>query len=101
MAERAPSRASFPLRIGAALATPRAALAAVDARGGGVRDSLWLVVVGVVAFRVEQLARAALGLSHLAPTLVLQQLVGAALQEVNEAAIVSLAAAVLVTVLAG
>lgn len=83
------------------LASPRAALCGVDAGGSGVRDTLLLVLVGIVGFRVEQLARAAVGLSHLAPALVFQQLVSAALQEVNAAAVVSIAAAVMVTVLAG
>jgi len=41
----------LPARIGQLLTAPDAALARVDAEGGGMRDALALVAAAVVAFR--------------------------------------------------
>jgi thiol-disulfide isomerase/thioredoxin len=54
-----PAAPPLPARIGALLASPRRALAEIEARGtGGVADSLWLVLVGALCFRLEDIKRA-------------------------------------------
>jgi len=50
----------LPARIGRLLTAPDAALARVDAEGGGMRDALALVVAAVVAFRMPELVHAVL-----------------------------------------
>ena len=47
----------FPARIGQLVVAPRAGVARVEAEGGGLRDALWLVVLGVVTFRLPELCR--------------------------------------------
>jgi cytochrome c biogenesis protein CcmG, thiol:disulfide interchange protein DsbE len=91
----------FPARVGMALAEPSKALATVDARGGGVRDAAWLVLVGVLCFRLEDLTRAVLGISHLSAGTVVRQLLAVISREVQEAVIVVLVAGVAVVVGAG
>ncbi len=94
-------RAALHARIGGLLTVPREALRAIEARGGGLRDALVLVALGALCLRFREMARASLGLVQVSAVSVLQRILGAALHEVNEAAIVILAAAVGVTILAG
>jgi len=93
--------ATFALRVGAVLTEPGRALRAVETRGNGVRDSIYLVLLGVVCLRLQDLARAALGASHLSLATVAQQMLNSLAREVNEAALVVIPAALLVTLLAG
>jgi hypothetical protein len=48
----------LPWRIGQLATAPDAALARVEAEGGGLRDTLALVVAAVVAFRLPELVHA-------------------------------------------
>jgi thiol-disulfide isomerase/thioredoxin len=84
-----------------ALAEPARALADVDLRGGGVRDAAWLVLIGVLCFRLEDLTRALLGLSHLSLGTVIRQLLAVVSREVQEAVVVVIAAGVAVVIGAG
>jgi len=47
----------LPARTGQLCTAPRAAMARIEARGGGLRDALWLVLWSVVAFRLPDLVR--------------------------------------------
>jgi thiol-disulfide isomerase/thioredoxin len=90
----------FAGRLGQMLTTPRAALERVDREGGGLRDAIWLVVLGAVTFRFAQLLEAVLGLG--APTI--DAVIGIArvgATEIQDAAWVVLPAAVIITLLAG
>ncbi|HLK88619.1 MAG TPA: TlpA disulfide reductase family protein [Polyangia bacterium] len=90
----------FPARIGQLVVAPRAGVARIEAEGGGLRDALWLVVVGVVAFRFPELVRVLLGLAG--PNLgEVGRLVGLFGEEMRVAAWVVLPAAVIITVTAG
>ncbi|MDX2020226.1 MAG: redoxin domain-containing protein [Deltaproteobacteria bacterium] len=91
----------FPARIGAVLASPAYALAEAEAAGGGLRDAIYLALVGVACFWLRDLAEAVLGLSHLPITDVLGRLLQLASLAFREGAMVILPAAVLLTVLAG
>jgi peroxiredoxin len=91
----------LPVRLGAILVTPVRALAAIDRRGGGFRDALWLVLAGMVCFRLEALARGVLGVSHLSLGTVVRQTLAVASSEVTLAAAVVVPAAVILTLLAG
>jgi thiol-disulfide isomerase/thioredoxin len=86
--------------VGALLSSPRAALARLDARGGGFRDAVLLTVVGVVAFRFQQLFEAVLGLGQPSQGAI-GHLVGVWANELNEAVVVVIPCAVLLTLLAG
>jgi len=90
----------FPVRIARLLASPGQALAAVDARGGGIRDALLLTLVGLVAFRFQQLAEAVMALGQPSQG-SLGHLVGVWVGELNEAAWVVIPAAIALTALAG
>lgn len=97
-----PARPRFPARVGAVLATPRRALAALDANGaGGVADALVLVALGTVCFRLPGLARALLALGEQPLLAALGQLLGVFSREAMDAATVVLPAALAVTVFAG
>jgi thiol-disulfide isomerase/thioredoxin len=90
----------FPARIGQLVVAPRAGVARVEAEGGGLRDALWLVVLGVVTFRLPELCRVLLAIAGPA-TGDLMRLVGLFLDEARAAAWVVLPAAVIVTAVAG
>jgi thiol-disulfide isomerase/thioredoxin len=90
----------FPARIGQTVVAPRAAVARIEAEGGGLRDALWLVVLGVFTFRLPELCRVVLAIAGPA-TGDLMRLVGLFLDETREAAWVVLPAAVIVTAAAG
>ncbi|HZL21044.1 MAG TPA: TlpA disulfide reductase family protein [Polyangia bacterium] len=103
MSTTAAPRASLlglPGRIGQACTAPRAAMARIDAQGGGLRDALWLVVFGVLAFRLPELIRMLLAMGGPTSGAGLR-LVGLFSDEAREAAWVVLPAAVIVTVSAG
>jgi len=90
----------LPGRIGQLCTAPGAAMARIDAQGGGLRDALWLVLFGVVAFRLPELLRMLLAIGS--PTSgAVMRLVGLFADEAREAAWVVLPAAVIVTALAG
>jgi thiol-disulfide isomerase/thioredoxin len=91
----------FVIRIGTLLATARAALARVERQGGGVRDALWLVLAGVLCFRLEDVARALLGITQLSAVMVLQSMLAVFTLELGDAATVVIPAALAVTILAG
>lgn len=91
----------FPARIGAVLAAPTYAVNQVEAHGGGLRDAIYLALVGVGCFWLRDLAEALLGLSHLPITDVLGRLLQLVSLAFREGAMVILPAAVLLTVLAG
>jgi thiol-disulfide isomerase/thioredoxin len=90
----------FPARIGQLVVAPRAGVARVEAEGGGLRDALWLVVLGVVTLRFPELFRVLLALAG--PNAgELGRLVGLFAAEMRVAAWVVLPAAVIITVTAG
>lgn len=91
----------LPARLGALLASPARALRRIDASGGGVRDAAWLVLFGALCFRLEDLARAVLGITHLSAGLVLRQTLAVFSQELREAVMVVVGAGVGITILAG
>jgi thiol-disulfide isomerase/thioredoxin len=95
---RSPHR--FPARIGQLIVAPRAAVARIEVEGGGLRDALWLVVLGVFTFRLPELCRVLLAIAGPA-TGDLMRLAGLFLDETREAAWVVLPAAVIVTAAAG
>jgi thiol-disulfide isomerase/thioredoxin len=90
----------LPGRIGQLCTAPRAAMARIEAQGGGLRDALWLVLFGVIAFRLPELIRTLLAIGG--PTSgAAMRLLGLFSDEAREAAWVVLPAAVIVTALAG
>jgi thiol-disulfide isomerase/thioredoxin len=97
-----PSRSlrRLPARIGQLLVAPRAALRRIDAEGGGLDDTLWLVALGVVTFRLPQLLEALLGLGQSSSGGVMS-LLSVVSNELLPAAWVVIPAAVIVTVAAG
>jgi thiol-disulfide isomerase/thioredoxin len=91
---------SFAGRVGEVLVAPRAAFARIDARGGGLRDTLWLVALGVVGFRFPRLLEGLLGLAD--PGLgALGRVLSVVAGELQQAAWVVIPAALIVTVAAG
>jgi thiol-disulfide isomerase/thioredoxin len=92
---------SLAARLGLVLAEPRRALPVVDRRATGVRDAAWLVLAGIVCFRLEDLMRALLGITHLSFGTVIRQTLAVVSYELREAIIIILPAAILVTILAG
>ena len=91
---------AFPARIGELIVSPRRGLARIEADGGGLRDALGLVVLGVLTFRLPELCRALLAMAG--PTSgVFFRLIGLFIDEAREAAWVVLPAAVIITLLAG
>ena len=90
----------LPARIGRLLTAPDAALADVDAEGGGLRDALALAVAAVVAFRTPELVHAVLNVAG--PTSgAFMRLVALFADEARHAAWFVLPAAVVVTFVAG
>ena len=96
----APPAGRFTARIGQTIVAPRAAAARIEAEGGSLRDALWLVVLGVLTFRLPELCRVLLAIAGPA-TGDLMRLAGLFLDETREAAWVVLPAAVIVTAAAG
>ena len=90
----------FPARIGQTDRRAPRRVARIEAEGGGLRDALWLVVLGVFTFRLPELCRVLLAIAGPA-TGDLMRLVGLFLDETREAAWVVLPAAVIVTAAAG
>jgi thiol-disulfide isomerase/thioredoxin len=90
----------FPVRVGWLLAAPRAALLWLNERGGGIRDAMILTLVGVVAFRFQQLAEAVMALGQPSQGSI-GHLLGVWANELNEAATVVIPVAILLTLLAG
>ncbi len=97
----APKPAGFPARIGTLLFYPRRALVQIDQQGGGFRDAGYLVLLGVLCFRLEDLARALLGVLHQSLGTVVRQVLATASHEIQEAVLLGLPAAVLLTLAAG
>jgi thiol-disulfide isomerase/thioredoxin len=95
-----PSWRGFPARIGQLVVAPRAGVARVEAEGGGLSDALWLVVLGVLAFRLPELCRVVLAATGPSSG-ELMRLVGLFVDELKSAAWVVLPAAVIITVAAG
>src|SRR4051812_30166861 len=93
------AEARLPARIGALLASPARALQEIDARGGGVRDAVWLAVLGTICFRLPQLVQAI----TVGPTLfgVAHQTVLALGHELQSGVMLGVAAGLAITVLAG
>ncbi len=92
---------SLAARLGMVLAEPRRALPLVDRHATGVRDAGWLVLAGVVCFRLQDLMRALLGFSHLSFGTVIRQTLAVASYELREAIVIVLPAALVVTIAAG
>ena len=90
----------FPARIGQILVAPRAALARIDATGGGLRDAILLIVLGVVTVRLPELLRAILMVAGPA-TGALMRIASLLIDEVRQGAWVVLPAAIIVTATAG
>jgi thiol-disulfide isomerase/thioredoxin len=90
----------LPARIGQLIVAPRAGVARVEAEGGALRDALWLVVLGVVTFRLPELFRVLLAVAGPSSGELLR-LVALFGDEARGAAWVVLPAAVLITVAAG
>ncbi len=90
----------LPARVGQVLAAPRAALARIDAEGGGLRDTTLLVLIAVVTIRLPELLRAVLMV--VGPVSgALMRVAGLAVDEIRQGAWVVLPAAVIVTATAG
>jgi thiol-disulfide isomerase/thioredoxin len=90
----------LPVRIGRLLTAPDAALALVEAEGGGLRDALALVVAAVLAFRTPELIHGLLMVAG--PTSgAFMRLVALFGDEARHAALFVLPAAVVVTLVAG
>jgi thiol-disulfide isomerase/thioredoxin len=100
MTSPATSLRGFPARIGQLVVAPRAGVARVEAEGGGLTDALWLVVLGVVTFRLPELCRVVLAAAGPSSG-ELMRLVGLFVDETKSAAWVVLPAAVIITVAAG
>jgi thiol-disulfide isomerase/thioredoxin len=90
----------FPARVGQILVAPRDALARIDVTGGGLRDAILLVVLGVITVRLPELLRAILMVAGPA-TGALMRVAGLMIDEVRQGAWVVLPAAIIVTATAG
>ncbi|HET6284490.1 MAG TPA: TlpA disulfide reductase family protein [Polyangia bacterium] len=90
----------LPGRVGQLLVAPRAAVARIEAEGGAFRDAVWLTVMGVVGFRFLQLVEALLGLGQ-PSTGAFMRVLSVFANEINNAAVVVIPAALALTVLAG
>jgi thiol-disulfide isomerase/thioredoxin len=96
----APPLRQLPARIGQLVVAPRAAVARIEAEGGGMRDALWLVLLGVVTFRLPELCHVLLGIAG-ADWGEAGRLVGLFAAEAKVAGWVVLPAAVIITLAAG
>jgi len=92
----------FDQRLGLLLLSPTRGLGAIiERKGGAVRDVLYLVLVSAVAFRLPELVRAAVSLYRVSPAAGLTAFMGVVVDELRTAALVTLVAALVITVLAG
>ena len=99
MADSAKPR--FPARLGRLVFAPSQGLAALlERRSGGLRDALYLVGCGLLAFRLPDLLRALLAGLRISPTAGLQRFLGVVASEARTAGFVVLASAVVITLLA-
>ena len=99
--EPPPRDLPLPARFGMVIVEPRQALTRVEAVGGGLRDAAWLVAFGVLCFRLEDVMRALLGITHQSLGFVLGRMLTVVRYELMEAIVVILPAAVAVTIAAG
>jgi thiol-disulfide isomerase/thioredoxin len=90
----------FAGRFGELLIAPRAATRRIDVEAGGFRDAVALVVLGAVCLRFPQLAEAVLGLARPSQGALLR-IVGVFSNEVRDAAMVIIPAALAITIFAG
>lgn len=90
----------LPARVGQVLVAPRTALARIDASGGGLRDAMLLVLIGVVTIRLPELLRLILMVAGPVSG-ALMRVAGLVVDEVRQGAWVVLPAAVIVTATAG
>jgi thiol-disulfide isomerase/thioredoxin len=90
----------LPARVGQLIAAPGAALGRIEAEGGGLRDAVALVVLGVIAFRLPDLLQMLLAVAE-GTSGALARLAGLFANEALEAAWVVLPAAVVITTAAG
>jgi thiol-disulfide isomerase/thioredoxin len=101
-AEVRPAEPAFPARLGLLLVAPTRGLEGiVRRRAGGVRDALYLVGLSLLAFRLPDLLRAVLAGSRVSVTAGLSRLLGLLGAEMQTAAFVVLASALVITLLAG
>lgn len=91
----------FPSRVGALIASPLCALAEVDRRGGGVRDAFYVLLIGTLAFRLEDLARALIGASTGTVLDTAKQMVMVLSQELRGAVSLVVLGGLMITILAG
>jgi thiol-disulfide isomerase/thioredoxin len=91
----------LPGRIGLVLAQPMDGLRLYEARGGGVRDAGYLVLLGLLCFRLEDLTRMVLGITHLSPGTVLRDILRVLSDEVRVAILVVIFASLAVVLGAG
>jgi thiol-disulfide isomerase/thioredoxin len=87
----------FPHRLGELLAAPTTALRRVEAQGGGLRDTLFLVALGAICFRFPQLAEALLGVAAGGGGSIISLFS----QELGDAALVAIPAVIGITLFAG
>ena len=90
----------LPARVGQLIAAPGAALGRIEAEGGGLRDAVALVVLGVIAFRLPDLIQILLAIAGRDLGRA-ARLAGLFANEALEAAWVVLPAAVVITTAAG
>jgi thiol-disulfide isomerase/thioredoxin len=100
--ERPTAEPAWPARLGLFLVAPTRGLGSIALRRtGGVRDALYLVGIALLAFRQPDLLRALLSVSRVSVTAGLSRLLGVVGSELGTAAFVALAAALVITLLAG
>jgi peroxiredoxin len=90
----------LPARVGAMLASPRRAMAEVDARGGGVRDAVLVAVLSTVCLKLADLERAFIGWD-LGLFAVVRQALMVLARELRWPVVFAVVAGVAITVLAG
>ena len=101
-AEVTPTEPALPARLGLLLLAPTRGLEGIARRrAGGVRDALYLVGIAVLAFRLPDLVRAILTGWRVSVTAGLSRLVALLGAELQTAAFVALASALVITLLAG
>lgn len=92
----------FHARVGLLVAAPSQAFARIIARRiGGLGDSLYLVLLATLAFRLPDIVRALLSFRRVSVNVGLTQLVGVFGSEIRTAALVALLSALVILVLAG
>jgi hypothetical protein len=107
MPEAPPPRPTpFPALVGGLLARPDATLAEIDRQGGGVRSATWLVLIGTVCLRLDDLARVFIGWRDTTLLGALRQCLSVLGEELRGTGwlgpvILTIAAGLLITLLAG